>query len=210
MTASLGGFEIVSAAWIGNTALAVTVETALTDRYLQLYAGRRLIGVTSSIGQLTVIGQLQPAHCPHCLTVVLCEEGDQATDFGASLPAVPFNQFQMAWQADSFPADSKWFELTAATAAGGAVDTDTIVAKIAYEGDGEYSFIFPPVTEYGDWTYRVTPIDDAEPDGNAGTPAEVTLSTIPYPPDVLLNSDGSRLAASVNAGTLTVDFDFDW
>lgn len=210
MTAALGGFEINTVEWSGHMSITVTVQTSYADRYFQLYAGRRLIGVSSSIGQTQVVGQLQPAHCPHCLTIVMCEEGDQLTDWGAFLPTRPFNQFQMGWQADDFPADAKWFELTSCAVADGAVDPDTVVAKVAYQGDGQYSFLFPPITAPGDWTYRVTPRDDAAPAGNAGDPADITEYALPYPPDILQADDGTRLTIVVNAGNTTVDFEYDW
>jgi hypothetical protein len=210
MTAATGGFLITGARWIGNTAIRLTLSTAHTGRYFQLYAGRRLIGVTNTVDQTEIIGQLQPAHCPHCLTVVMVEEGEQATDYGAQLATRPFNQFQMAWQADSFPADAKWFELTAATAAGGAVDAANVVARIAYQGDGDYEFLFPPITEPGDWSYKITPRDDANEDGNAGDATTITETALPYPPDILTNEDDTRMAATVLGTTLTVDFDYDW
>lgn len=210
MTVSTGGFEITEVRWVGRASLRVTVATAFTGRYFQLYAGRQLIGVSSIAGEDFVIGQLFRAHCPHCLTVVMCEEGEQLTDYGSQLARRPFNQFQMAWNADSFPADAKWFELTAATAAGESVDTENVIARVAYIGDGDYRFLFPPVTEPGEWEYRITPLDDAIPSGNAGTPTDVTLSTIPYPPDVLMNDENTRLDVSIAEGVLTVDFEYDW
>jgi hypothetical protein len=205
----LGQFRITSITWQGTHALRVTIETEHTDRHIQLYAGRRLIGVTTTIGDLSVVGQLQPAHCPHAIMVVLVEAADRLTDFGADLPPRPYNQFDLAWSAAAFPADAKWFEITAATAADGAVDPDNIVARVKYIGDGDYAFLLPPINAPGNWPYTVTSRDDAEPQGN-GTPANIDRDALPYPPDVLINDDDTRLAAVVEEGVLTVSFAYDW
>lgn len=209
MSAFLGGFKITSLAWTGPTAIAVTIQTDYTDRYLQLYAGRRLIGVTTGPGLLTVVGQLQSAHCPHDLMIVMCDAADHLTDFGQQLPLRPYNQFNLAWSASSYPADAKWFEITGCLVANGAVDPDNVIARVAYIGDGAYDFLLPPVTAPGDWTYALTPRDDAAPSGNAGTAAQLAKYALPYPPDILL-SDDTRLTADVAAGVLTVSFAYDW
>lgn len=210
MTQLLGGFRITDVQWVGPLAIAVTVETDYTDRYLQLYAGRRLIGVTDTAGELTVIGQLQPAHCPHALIVVMCEEGEQLDDVGDQLPPRPYNQFDLAWEADSYPDDAKWFEITAATEADGAVDPDNVIARVKYIGDGQYAFLLPPINEPGEWAYTLTPRDDAEPSGTAGDPADIAEDALPYPPDVAIDDDGVRLTAEIDTGVLTVAFAYDW
>lgn len=210
MIAYMGGFRITDVAWSGSHAIRVTVETDYADRYLQLYAGRRLIGVSESAGELSVTGQLQPAHCPHALTVLIVEEEDRLTDFGQQLPPRPYNQVDLDWSAASFPDDAKWFEITASTAADGAVDPDNILARVEFIGDGDYSFLADPINAPGDWSYRITSRDDAMPLGNpCDTPAEDTIALLPYPPDVAMD-DGIRLQAAVADGELTVSFAFDW
>lgn len=210
MTAFLGGFEITAVRRVGLAAVRVDVATDYTNRLFQLYAGRKLIGVSSTAGVTFVVGQLQLAHCPHALTVVMVTDADRLTDFGSQLPPRPFNQFQISWQADSFPADAKWFELAAATAVDGEVDPDNIIARVAYLGDGDYQFTLPPVDEPGAWQYRITPRDDAFPAGNAGTPVTIEKEIYPYPPDVAVDAAGTRLTASVDDGVLTVSFEYDW
>lgn len=209
MTASLGRFKIVGMAWVGSMAVAVDVETELTGRHLQLYAGRQLIGVTDTAGQTRVVGQLAPAHCPHALTVLMVAESERLTNFGPRLPRRPYNQLQLAWQADSFPADAKWFEIAGSTVVDGDVDPDNVVSRVQFLGDGAYQFLLPPVDAPGLWKYRVTPRDDAEPAGNAGTAVDVERRLVPYPPDVV-NDEGQRLTGSVAAGVLTVGFAFNF
>ena len=210
MTAFLGGYQIERVGMVGLTAVAVTITTDYTDMYLQLYAGRRLIGVSRSAGVHRVVGQLVPAKCPHALTVVMVSAADLLTDFGSQLPKRPLNQFQLAWAAASFPSDAKWFEITACIAADGAVDPDNVVARVAYRGDGSYEFILDPINAPGTWSNKITPRDDAMPRGNAGPAAEVALAAVPYPPDVAVDDDGNRLLCAVNAGELTVSFAYDW
>lgn len=210
MSAFLGGFVMTDVRPAGVTAIAVIVESDFTDRYFQLYAGRRLIGVTDSPGQLRIIGQLQPADCPHALTPVMVTADDRLTNFGPQLPPRPLNQFRIDWEANSFPADSKWFEISAARTVDEAVDPDNVIYRLPYIGDGLYSSFLPPIDGAGQCAYRVTSIDDAFPDGNATHYEEITAEAIPYPPDVRRGDDGQRLAVDLTTGTLTVSYEYDW
>ena len=209
MTAVLGGFEVTQLKAIGLNSVRATISPAVADRYLQIYSGRRLVGVSEFAGASKVIGQIDPSHCPSPITIVMVAADERLTDFGPQLPPLPFNQFQIDWEADSFPADAKWFEVTACTEAEGAIDPENVLSRIAYIGDGSYRFTTPAITAPGEWSYRVTPLDDATPGGNAGTAADVAMDVIPYPPDVL-SEDGQRLTAEVADGILTVGFQWNW
>lgn len=209
MSAYLGGFDITNIRWGGTHAIIVTVSTDYTDRYFQLYAGRRLIGITNAPAERDVIGQLARAHCPHPLTVVMVSGEDRLTDFGAQLPKRPFNQFHVSWTAETYPADATWFEITACTEADGAIDPTNVITRIAYIGDGDYEFTLPPINAPGTWSYRITPRDDAVTEGNATEYTDISADALPYPPDVA-TVDGQRLTATIDAGVLTVTFAFNW
>lgn len=210
MTASLGEFRISAIEWSGRHALTVEVESPHVDRYWQMYAGRRLVGVSTYLGQKRVIGQVMPTHCATPITIVMVDTVDRATDFGNSLPRRPWNRFRFGWSASAFPADSRWFAISASPAAGEAVDYSTFLARVAYVGNGAYGFDLPAVNECGQWLYGVTPFDDAVPNGNAGTPAELAVDALVYPPDIAIGDDDQRLTAEMVADDLVVSFAYDW
>lgn len=210
MAASLGEFQIEDIYWSGRNALTVVIATARTDRFIQIYAGRKLVGVSSSLGALTVTGQVQPTHCPTPITIVTVDSDNRANDYGEQLPDRPWNRYRIRWSAASFPSDSRWFAISASPAATEPVDYATTLTRVAFLGDGTYAFELPAVNECGEWTYGITPLDDALPTGNAGTPAELAVDALVYPPDVLTNDDGTRLTADIAAGLLTVGFAFQW
>ncbi|MES2793208.1 MAG: hypothetical protein V4719_26600 [Planctomycetota bacterium] len=210
MGASLGEFTVEDISWAGRNALTVTIATAHTDRFVQIYAGRKLVGVSNFAGQLSATGQVQPTHCPTPITVLIVDSADRATNFGSQLPRRPWNRFRIGWNAASFPTDSRWFAICASPAANEPVDYSLALARVAYLGDGSYGFELPAVNANGEWIYGVMPLDDAMPFGNAGTPAEMAVDALVYPPDVAIDENGRRLTAAIADGVLNVGFDFDW
>lgn len=210
MTASLGMFHISTIEWSGRHALTVEVESPLTERYWQMYAGRRLVGISTYLGQKRVVGQVIPTHCTTPITIVMVDNVDRFRDFGNSLPDRPWNRFRFRWSATSFPADSRWFAISASPAAGAEVDYSTFLARVAYVGDGAYAFDLPAVNECGQWKYGLTPFDDAVPNGNAGTPAELAVGALVYPPDIFIDDDEQRLTAAIVDDDLVVNFAYDW
>lgn len=210
MVASLGEYTIEQIEWSGRNALSVRIDTARTDRFIQMYAGRKLVGVTNTAGLLTVTGQVQPTHCPTPVTIVTVDSDDRYTEYGHLLPRRPWNRWRVAWSASAYPADSRWFAISASPAAEAAVDYDVVLARVEYIGNGSYSFELPAVNECGQWTYGVLPYDNAMPNGNRGTPDEMAVEALVYPPDLLPRDDGTRFAAAIADGVLTVDFEFNW
>ncbi len=209
MAASLSRYTITDIYWSGRRALTVELETEYTDRHIQMYAGRKLVGV-SNRGQLIVTGQAEPTHCPTPILIVMVETADRLTDFSALLPRRPWNRYRLGWTAAGYPADSKWFAIHASPDAGEPVDYDSVLSRVAYIGDQTYSFELPAIDECGAWTWGVLPRDNAVTDGNPGTAAEQSVDAVVYPPDVFLEDDDQRLAVSINAGVLTVGFQYDW
>lgn len=210
MAASLSRYLLQSVEWIGRRALHVEITTSYTDRYIQLYAGRKLAGVSAYPGQNRVVAQVEPTHCPTPITLVMVEIADRFTDFGAKLPRRPFNREILRWSQSSGAADLKWYAVYGSSAAGDPVDYTTVIARVPYIGDGAYQFELPAVDEYGEFTYGLTAIDDALPAGNEGTPAELAATLSPYPPDVLSDDNDQRLTPSIAAGVLTVAFAYEW
>lgn len=203
-------FGITSIEWDGRNALTVEIATAKTDRFVQMYAGKRLAGVSTYPGQNIVTGQVQPTHCPTPITIILVDPVDRNTNFGAKLPRRPWNRWIAYWSATSFPADSKWFTVSMSAAAGEAVDYTKVLARVAYIGDGAYRFELPAVNECGQSTTGITSWDDALPNGNEGGNEELAVEALVYPPDVAIDENDQRLACSILGDVVKVAFNYDW
>lgn len=80
------------------------------------------------------------------------------------------------------------------------------VARVPFLGNTDYRFLLPPLTAGGAWEYAVVPRDGSLPEGNAGTPATVTIDAAVYPPDLTRQGDGSRFSIAVDAGDLVLGF----
>ena len=80
------------------------------------------------------------------------------------------------------------------------------VARVPFLGNTDYRFLLPPLTAGGAWEYAVVPRDGSLPEGNAGTPATVTIDAAVYPPDLTRQADGSRFSIAVDAGDLVLGF----
>lgn len=208
MSAFLGGFAITFVGWAGANAVEVRFTSTLDGWLYQLYAGRTMIGSTILTSERSLVGQLFAEDIPAPLTVVRVSPADRLTDFGPQLPRWPWNRFKLAWSVSGYPADTQYWDVTASSAAGEAVDPDNLVGRVLFRGDGSYEFEAPPVGSTGEWIYAVTPRDLTRPDGNAGTSEEIAVDALVMPPDVTPDDDGNRFSLSVDAGDLVAAFEY--
>lgn len=212
MSASLDAV-ITGSVWLSSQALQVSFASHHDDRHHQLYLGRTLVGVTTTPEQRTINAHVVPTTSPSPLQVVAVTGDDVATDFGETLPARPYNRFVLEWQADGLESDTERFGVFVPTEFSG--DPDTLHQCVESHGDGSYESDVPAVDQSGDWTYAIQPIDDAQGDepiteGNYGDATEITRRAKVYPPDIVLNGDGSRFTAVANEGTLTLSWAYGW
>lgn len=205
----LGGHTITKAGWAGPRAVYVEFVSQYTSGWVwQLYAGRKRIGSTLVPADRRVVGQLIVDDAPAPLTVVRVDIANRLTDYGPQLPEMPWHRFLLQWSAASYPADTDRFIITASSAPGEAADANNVLAEPQFIGDGDYQLVLPPLPQSGAWTYRITPVDNALPDGNTGTPEDVTVTAEVPPADLAMQSDGNRFTAAVSGGVLTVSFGY--
>lgn len=202
----LGGMTIVAAGWLGPRAVYLDFVSQYTADWLwQLYANRRMIGTTVRPGERRIVGQLIPIDSPAPLTLVRVPVAERLVDHGADLPVQPWNQYRLEWEAESYPPDTSHFDLTGSLVVDGPVNDANVIARIPFRGDAEYGFDLPPLAQAGDWSFRITPRDNAKPLGNAGTASDVTI-TARIPPRDVVASSGQRFTLAAASGTLTADF----
>ncbi len=206
MSAQMGGLKITDMQWTGPHTLQVKFASKLLNRFFQLYAGRRLVGVTESTTARRILGQLMPTRISAPMTVLAVTPSDRLTNFGPQLPRRPWNRYVLDWTADDYPADSRFFDLTSSPAADEEVSDSNLLARIEYVGDIAYSFDLPELTAGGLWKYRLTPRDNALPLGNAGTPQTVEVAALVYPADLVRNAAGERFTCEIEAGAVHLSF----
>lgn len=204
----LGTSRALSARIVGRGAIAIGFETARSDRLHQLYVGRRLIGATTHVTDREVRGNIPLISRRAPLTVVSVDPLDRLTDFGALLPSWPTDEYTLEWSGAGLASDTARFRITGSTAPGQPVDHDHVLGSVRFYGAGAYLFELPLIVECGTWEFGVTPIDNATPDGNVGTPATVTVSVLVPPDDVVADTDGNRFTATTEAGLLEVAFTY--
>ena len=203
----LGGFSWTGCEWISAHAIRVSFSTTWGTSYLyQLYAGRRLIGVSASPSARQVVGQLLPSRSPQVLTLLAVDPEDATTDFGSLLPPNAYNCVALRFTAAGMPSDMRFLEVTAGTSAGGAVSSTNVLALIPFDIDRAYEFTTDPLDGTGTWNFEIAGRDDKPNGGNKGTALAISAAILSIPPDVELRSDGSRFVLSVAAQTLTVSF----
>lgn len=203
----LGGFSITAVGWLSSHAIIVVFASSYGRSYnYQLYAGRTLIGTTTSPGERKIVGSLKPSVWPQPLTLMAVAPAQRTTDYGASLPLRPYNKAKFVFSTSSWPDDAEFIELTGGTEPGGAVDTDTILERIPFDTDGEFEIFSPPMPGSGTWNFELAGRDNRPPEGNRGTALALQADLLAHPPDVQLNSDDSRLSVAVSGGTATVTF----
>lgn len=205
----LGGMTVTDVGWIGPTSVYVDFVSQYDDDdgwLWQLYANRTLIGVTRAVTERRIVGQLVDSATPAWLTLLRVAASSVLTDFGAQIPAGPFNRYRLDWTPSGSDADLHHWDVTMGAAAGEDPDPENVIARVPFHGDRAYSFNLPPFETPGTWTYAITPRDDALPLGNAGTPVEVAIVAAVPPPDLAFEDDEPRFTASVTSGVLTVEF----
>lgn len=203
----LGGFALTGAEWLGTHALRITWSTTYgSDYHYQLYAGRTLIGVTTSTTQRQLVAQLQPSDWSQVLQLVAVTTANRLTDYGSLLPLRPYNRVRLVFTAAGMPSDTKWIEITSGTAAGEAVDTDNVLALLPFAGNRVYSWRSDPLAGSGTWNFAVAARDERPPGGNRGTALALSAAVLSSPPDVVPNSSGQRLTVTVADQEATITF----
>jgi hypothetical protein len=206
----LGGFDITDIFWAGRNAVGVVFDHGgnYTAQLFQLYAGRRLIGVTDDVSQTLVIGQV-PAGSACPLGIVAVDIVERLSDFGSNLDLRPWNVYRLGWEAPADPSpDLHHFDIVAGRNPGDDYDATNIVARVPATGAPSYSYVLPPFPARGDWSLAVIARDDAQPDGNAGSISQVTIPTIIYPWDFVPQSDGRRFLPTIADGELSIAFTY--
>lgn len=209
MPARLGGMQISPPVrWVSSTAIAVRfTSTYGATRFHQLYAGRQLIGVTSSRSSRRIIGQLKPSTYPQPLQLAAVDPADRLTDFGSTLPrSRAYNRVRMQIATSSYPADAKFIDVTAGTEPGGAVDSSNRIGRILFDTDRTYVFITEPLGPGGTWNFEAAGVDDKLLNGNTGAALALSQAIETAPPDVGTASDGNRLTVSIASQQATIGF----
>jgi hypothetical protein len=204
----LGGFRILSVNWIGLTAIELAFQaTEYSDKLFQLYAGRRLIGVTEAVTDRIVRGAVPPGPRATPLSLIVVDKADRLVDYGDLLGWKPYNLYCVRWQAPAVIGDLSHFDVVMSNNAGEAYDATNIVGRVEYNSQiSTYTFELPSIATSGNWQVAVIPRDDAEPSGNAGTIDTVTIAAVVYPLDLALDENGQRFTVAATAGELTASF----
>lgn len=202
----LGGMRITSFEWLSSHTIAVRINSSYGASYFyQLYAGRKLIGVSGAQLARRIVGSLQPAAWPEHITVVAVDTANRRTDYGDDLPLRPYNRVRFRFTTAGWPTDSKRIELRAGTTPGGAVDATNVVGKEPFDTDRDYTIDTPPLSGSGTWNLEVVGIDDRPADGNSGTALAASQAVLAHPPDVQLVNN-ARLSVAIASQQVTVSF----
>ena len=218
----LGGFDITEIGWAGRA--SVDVQITHGGNYaaggahpagwrFQLYANRRLIGVTQDAIETRIIGQVPMggAACP--LGIIVVEPAEAQIDYGHLLDLRPFNVYDISWADVANPdLDTHHFDIVAGRNPGDEYDVTNVLARVPFTGRPNYRYILPPFPARGDWSIAVMPRDNAQPLGNAGDANAVTIPTIIFPPDFapipVVGVGTTRFTAAVSDGVLTAGFTY--
>lgn len=199
----LGGHSIVSAHWVGPRALAVRFTSSYGTLYHhQVYAGRTLAGVTSATAERKVIAQVVPSLYPQPLQLVAVAAGNRNTDYGATLPARPYNKARLRFASSAWT-DAKYIDVTRGSTAGGAVSSANLVRRILFDTNRIYVVVSDPLPGSGTWNFEAVGKDAV---GNVGSELAMSVPILAYPPDVTLSSTGNRLSASIASQTATISY----
>lgn len=209
-----------NAGWNGRSSIYVDFVSAATDKLFQLYANRKLIGVTTAFAQRRVSGQVWDAHLSAAPINMMAVDPDEAfTDFGDDLEEKPWNRYVLSFTVPAgYDSDTKYFEILKAS------DFDTtpteVVANVPYVGPKTYLVELPAIpaipldqpvsanesSRWQDWLYRVVPHDDASPTGNGENETDVTIPALIFPADLSLQTNGSRFGVALSGSALTVSY----
>lgn len=146
-------------------------------------------------------------------------DGEQQTDFSASLPAAPANRVRLSWTGGSFEgSDLSSFRIYGESSPGSGVDYAAPLGEVsAHPGGivldgwnmggwnqggwgsspGTYAWTSGPLRS-GSWTFGVRPVDQA---GNEGPTSEGTVAVAVPPGPPAAYADYSRLAYAYDQGT---------
>lgn len=209
----LGGFEITSYAWLDTHSLGVWFSSTYSDKIHQLYCGRQLVGETAGYNDRLVVGTMQPTDWPEHITLLAVDADQAGSDFGSLLPDRPYNRAKISATISGWT-DAKYIDVTAGTTAGGDVDDGNLIYRELFDTNRTYTMIVPKDDTFrgsGTWKLEVTGRDDKPPNGssssgNLGTAKALTVDVLSYPPDVPLQSDGTRFTVTATSGTATFTF----
>ncbi len=208
------GTVIESVQWAGAHEIAVRFASRHTDRWHQLYIGRRLAGWTTFTADRVVRGQYQAGFTQPPLFVVAVDAANLSIDHGDKLPRRPWNLHRLNWTAAGMPADTDRFVVTAADSPGVAPSSSNRLGAVPYvAGRTGYSFDTPAIESCGDWQFGITPFDNrcgpnALHKGNEGTQAIATVNATVYPPDIEPQSDGHRFGIVTGGGEAAISFEY--
>ena len=201
------GIEITAVVKLSDASILVRFDSVYGEDYLhQLYVGRTLVGVTTGPNRRQVIGQWWPGLYSETIQLLAVDPSDRTTDFGDDLPDRPYNRVKISYNTASMSLDTRRVEIASGTEPGGAVDEENIVGQDFYRGSGTFSLITDPLGPGGEWNFEVAGRDGTAPDGNRGTPLELSATIKAHPPDLEPFPDGDRFEVEAAAGTLTLSY----
>lgn len=203
----LGGFRITSASWASASSIRVDFESTYDNQYLyQLYAGRSLIGATTSTLERRIIAPLSWSLWPQVLAIVAIEPSTAGTNYGANLPERPYNKVIATVTTSSWPSDSRLVAIAWGDTPDGAVDYANEVRTL-YDTDRAYVLTSNPIGPSGEYNFAAYGYDDKPDDGNRGSTTTFTADLLTMPPD-LVATDGVRFTATATSGTATITYDY--
>lgn len=209
MTSYLGGTRIVFVSWQGASTIRVDFVSIYSGKLYQLYAGRTLLGETTTTGEKHILATMTPTLWPEWLQVVAIDPELKGTDLGLQLPPRPYNKARIALDTTGWPDDAKAIEVISGTEPGGAVSTDNVVAhQLVINPDGPYTITTTPIGPSGQWNFEAYGIDDKPTDGNPGEPLELSCDLLTMPRDFDPQDDGTRFAVTADAGVMTLNYNF--
>lgn len=203
----LGGMRITFTSWVSASSVRVDFTSTYDSQYLyQLYAGRSLIGTTTSTLERRIIAPLSWSLWPQVLALVAVEPSDVTTDYGSTLPPRPYNKAIVTVTTSSWPTDSRLVAIAWADTPGGAVNYANEVRTL-YDTDRAYTLTSLPIGPSGEYNFAVYGIDDKPLDGNRGSVTSLTADLLTMPPD-LVATDGARFTATATSGTATITYEY--
>lgn len=203
----LGGFRIVAASWASASSIRVDFVSTYGSLYqYQLYAGRSLIGATTSTDERRIIAPLSWSLWPQVLAIVAIDPSTAGTDYGSTLPPRPYNKAIVNVATSGWPSDSRLVAIAWGDSPGGAVNYSNEVRTL-YDTDRTYQLTSLPTGPSGSYNFAAYGIDDKPVDGNRGTVTSLTADLLTMPPDLVV-TDGARFTATATSGTATITYEY--
>ena len=198
-----GGHKLLSARWVGPRALMVRFSSSYGSTYYhQVYAGRTLAGVTGSPTSRKVVAQVEPSLYPQPLQLLAVTGGNQATNYGSTLPIRPYNKARLRFSTSGWT-DAKYIDITRGSTAGGEVSSANLVRRILFDTNRTYVVVSGPLPGSGQWNFEAVGKDVT---GNTGDELAMSVTTLTMPPDVTQDSSGNRLSVSIASQTATIGY----